>query len=233
MNTLVLTVKATHPLLDKAKGVPCPRLSATAHRLYRIGKGGMGGDYAWGDENVPYFAVNDLPIFVPRKLSWSLVREHGWVETMAFGAASKLVCARVLRVYTKPNPPFPVPPQCHSLKEATNRRERWWVGLRARLSGRLFQEKLNWRQHPGIDPPYAPEPAREYCRKGEQIPEEKNLPKLDDFHHPSLNLHARFLSLKYSCPIAIIMGTLAKYGVFPIKASSGQSGLQSGGGAWF
>ncbi len=35
-----------------------------------------GGDYAWGDENVPFFAVNHLPIFVPRKLSWSLVRER-------------------------------------------------------------------------------------------------------------------------------------------------------------
>ncbi len=70
---------------------------------------------------------------------------------MAFGAGSKLVCARVLRVYTKPNPPFSVPPQCHSFEEPTNRRKRWWVGLRARLSGHLFQEKLNWRQHLGLD----------------------------------------------------------------------------------
>ncbi len=30
----------------------------------------------WGDENVPYYAVKHLPVFVPRKLSWSLVRER-------------------------------------------------------------------------------------------------------------------------------------------------------------
>ena len=37
------------------------------------------GDHTWGDENVPYFAVSYLPIFVPRKVSWSLVRDVGWV----------------------------------------------------------------------------------------------------------------------------------------------------------
>ncbi len=33
-------------------------------------------------------------------------------------------------------------------------------------------------------PLYVPEPARADCREREQIPAEKNLPTLDDFHHP-------------------------------------------------
>ncbi len=75
------------------------------------------------------------------------------MEIPAFGDGSKLVCARALRDCTKPNPPFPESPRCRSFEEATNWGGKWWVGLRARLSGRLFQEKLDWRQHPGIDPP--------------------------------------------------------------------------------
>ena len=67
---------------------------------------------------------------------------------------SKLVNACVIRACTKPNPPFPEPLHCPFVfEESTNWRERRWVGLRARLSSQLFREKLNWRQHPGIDPP--------------------------------------------------------------------------------
>ena len=46
-------------------------------------------------------------------------------------------------------------------------------------------------------PPYAPEPARAYCREGEQIPAEKNLPKLDDFHHPILRLGCNPPTLRF------------------------------------
>ncbi len=111
-------------------------------------------DGAWGDENVPCFVVKIPPGFILPDPSRGLVRDQGgWVEILAFGAGSKFVCARALRFCTKSNPPFPESPRCRSFEEATNWRGKWWVGLRARLSGHLFQEKLNWRQHLGIDPP--------------------------------------------------------------------------------
>ncbi len=41
---------------------------------------------------------------------------------------------------------------------------------------------------PGDRPTHDPKPARADCREREQIPAEKNLPKLDDFHHPRWNV---------------------------------------------
>ena len=162
--------------------------------------GSEGGDHflrdagaSWGDENVPCFAVNYLPIFVPRKVSWSLVRECrvGGLNPWRSVLVQSLFMSVPFELVRSPTTPFPEPPQCHSFEDATNWRERWWVGLRARLSGRLFQDKLKWRQHPGIYPPTL-RSRTSLCRlsRGGTIPAEKYLLKLDDYHHPRSVLKA-------------------------------------------
>ncbi len=52
------------------------------------------------------------------------------------------------------------------------------------MAGCPVKEKLDWRQHPGIDPPTLPNQPRADCREGGQVLAEKKIPKLDDCHHP-------------------------------------------------
>ncbi len=56
------------------------------------------------------------------------------------------------------HPTIPSPGRCfpsrHEVSgEGAKRLEKWWVGFGTRLEGRRNQEKLPWRQVPGLDPP--------------------------------------------------------------------------------
>ncbi len=63
----------------------------------------------WGDENVPYFAVIYLPIFVPRKLSWSLIRERrvGGLEPWRSGLVQSLFAPVSFEFIRSPTHHFP------------------------------------------------------------------------------------------------------------------------------
>ena len=99
-----------------------------------------------GDENAPCLAAAIPPGFIPPKLSRGLVRERrvGGLKPLAIGAGVQSLLAPVpFELVRSPTHHFPSRLDVIRFEEATNWRGKWWVGLRARLSGHPFQEKLN------------------------------------------------------------------------------------------
>ncbi len=135
----------------------------------------------WGDENVPYFAVNYLPIFVPRKLSWSLVRERrvGGLKPWRSGLVQSLFTPVSFEFIRSPTHHFPCRRSAIRSKKRRIGTKDGGLGSVQDCRAIYFKRsRIGDNTRVSTHPPYAPEPAREYCREGETKPCRKKSPEI-------------------------------------------------------
>ncbi len=133
-------------------------------------------DMIWGDENAPYFAVNYLPIFVPRKLSRTQVRERraGGLKPWPSGMVQSLFTPAPFELVRSPTHRFP------SRRGVIRSKKRRIGGENGGLDSlqdcrSSVSREVGLATAPGYRPthPTIPTQPVQVTARGEQIPAEK------------------------------------------------------------
>ncbi len=145
----------------------------------------------WGDENAPCLVAAIPPGFIPPKLSRGLVRERrvGGLKPWRSGLVQSLLTPAPFEFVRSPTHHFPS--RSMSFVRRSDELARKMVGWTpCKIVGPSISREVELATTPGDRPihPTIPNQPRADCREREQIPAEKNLPKLDNFHHPTCRL---------------------------------------------